>query len=84
MPELADEYQMNLTQDPVKLHNNCKVVVKTKYTKHWTLIPQFKKVQIYKIVIENWTMKVHIHKFVIQNWIMIILNQWQSSSPEAN
>ena len=33
MHKLADDYQMNLSQDPAKFH--CKIVVRTNYIKQW-------------------------------------------------
>ena len=35
MHKLADDYQMNLNQDPAKFHHNCKIVVRTNYIKQW-------------------------------------------------
>ena len=35
MHKLADDYQMNLSQDPAKIHPNCKTVVRTNYIKQW-------------------------------------------------
>ena len=35
MHKLADDYQMNLSQDPAKFHHNCKIVVRTNYIKQW-------------------------------------------------
>ena len=31
MHKLADDYQMNLSQDQAKFHHNCKIVVRTNY-----------------------------------------------------
>ena len=31
MHKLADDYQMNLSQDPAKFHHNCRIVVRTNY-----------------------------------------------------
>ena len=33
MHKLADDSQMNLSQDPAKFHHNCKIVVRTNYIK---------------------------------------------------
>ena len=33
MHKLADDYQMNPSQDPAKFHHNCKIVVRTNYIK---------------------------------------------------
>ena len=35
MHKLADDYQMNLSQDPAKFHHNCIIVARTNYIKQW-------------------------------------------------
>ena len=38
MHKLADDYQMNLSQDPAKFHHNWKTVVRTNHIKTWEAI----------------------------------------------
>ena len=61
MHRLAEDYQMNLSQDPAKFHRNCKTVDRPNYVEQWTMnVTDFENIWIYKIFIQNGAMFIRI------------------------
>ena len=69
MHKLADDYQMNLSQDPAKFHPNCKIVVRTNYIKqcetNMTALDRNPILRMYRYI--KWSFKIEPCLYLVKD-----------------